>query len=137
MSAYFREIGLCGFAHWTKTQAKEEVGHAMTMFDYIIERGGKIVLKEIYISETKFESPLNVFEIIYEHEKLVSKSIDNIANLCDEENDKAARIFIDKFIEEQVEEESNACEVMSRLKLFGDDCTSLYLLDKELLQRAE
>lgn len=135
MSAYFEEIGLSGFANWTKVQAREEVDHGMIIFDYIIERDGIVNLDQIDSPERLFENPLQVFEKILEHEKYVTESINCVASLSDEECDLATRHFINWYISEQVEEEANAIDIIKKLKIFGDDCTSLYHLDKELGQR--
>ncbi len=135
MSAYFDEIGLYGFSNWTKVQAKEEMDHGMIIFDYIIDRNAKIDLKQINVPETNFKSALDVFEKIYEHEKYVTSSIDVIANMSMDECDLATRNFINWYLREQVEEESNANDIITKLKMFGDEKASLYLLDKELANR--
>ena len=135
MSAYFDEIGLKGFSHWTKIQAHEEVDHGMIIFDYIIARNGNVDLKQIDIPETDFREPLQVFEKIYEHEKTVTSSIDCVASMSEEECDLATRTFIDWYISEQVEEEANAYEVIKRMRMFSGDKSVLYHLDKELAQR--
>ena len=85
MSAHFDEIGLSGFSNWTKIQAREEVDHGMILFDFIIERNGKIELSQIDIPEMNFGTPLEVFEKIYEHEKYVTSSRNCVASMSDEE----------------------------------------------------
>lgn len=135
ISAYFDEIGLFGFSNWTKVQAKEEVDHGMILFDYIIERDGKVNLEQIEAPDNNFENPLQVFEKILEHEKYVTESINCVAQMSDDECDLATRHFINWYISEQVEEEANARDVIDRLKMFGGDCTSLYLMDKEMGKR--
>ena len=89
MSAYFDEIGLYGFSNWTKIQAKEEVEHGMIIFDYIIERDGKVKLEQINSPERNFENPLRVFEKILEHEIYVTESINCVASLSEDECDLA------------------------------------------------
>lgn len=135
MSAHFDEIGLSGFSNWTKVQAKEEVDHGMILFDFIIERNGKVELTQIDAPQAEFGTPLEIFEKIYEHEKYVTSSINCVASMSDEECDLASRNFIDWYIAEQVEEERNAYEIILKLKMFGDDKSSLYHLDKELESR--
>lgn len=132
MSAYFDEIGLEGFSNWTKVQAREEVDHGMILFDYIIERDGNVNLTQIDSPEKEFQNPLQVFEKILEHEKSVTESINCVASMSDDECDLATRHFINWYISEQVEEEANALDIIKKLKLFGDESTSLYHLDKEL-----
>ncbi len=135
MSAFFDEIGLYGFANWTKVQAKEEIDHGMILFDYIIERDGKVNLEKIDSPDRNFENPLQVFEKILEHEKFVTESINCVATMSEDECDLATRHFINWYISEQVEEEANARDVITKLKMFGDEKASLYHLDKELGNR--
>lgn len=135
MSAYFEDLGLFGFANWTKVQAREEVDHGMIFFDYIIERDGVVNLEQISAPDNEFKSPLQVFEKIYEHEKSVTESINGVASMSDEECDLATRHFINWYIAEQVEEEANTLDIIKKLKLFGNECSSLYHLDKELGMR--
>lgn len=135
MSAFFDQSGLYGFAHWTKVQAREEVEHGMIIFDYIIDRNGTVDLQQINVPEKNFENPLQVFNKIYEHERSVTESIECVASMSEEECDLATRNFINWYIAEQVEEESNVMDVISKLKMFEDNKAALYLFDKELMQR--
>ena len=135
MSAYFDEIGLKGFSHWTRVQSKEEMEHGMILFDYIIERDGKIDLRPIEAPHCEFNCPLSVFEQILEHEKFVTASIERVANLTEDECDMATRDFINWYIGEQVEEEANVSDVIKKIKMFGDDKSILYHIDKELGKR--
>ncbi len=135
MSAFFDDKGLYGFANWTKVQAKEEVDHGMIIFDYMVDRDTKIQLKQIDVPENDFKSPVQVFEKILEHERYVTSSIEAIANLSLDECDLATRNFINWYLKEQVEEEKNATDIITKLKLFGDEKASLYLLNEELAKR--
>ena len=135
MSAYFDEIGLFGFSNWTKVQAKEEMDHGMILFDYIIERDDKVKLEQIDAPERDFHNPLQVFEKILDHEKFVTDSINCVASLSEDECDLATRHFINWYISEQVEEEANARDIITKLNMFGDEKASLYHLDKELGNR--
>ena len=135
MSAHFDEIGLRGFCHWTKVQAREEVEHGMIIFDYLIARNGNINLKQIEAPQADFQDPLQIFEKIYEHEKSVTSSIECVAYMSEDECDMATRNFIDWYIAEQVEEEATVFEIIKKLQMFGSDKTILYHLDKELAQR--
>ena len=135
MSAHFEHAGLYGFANWTKVQAKEEVDHGMIIFDYLIDRDVKVKLKQIDMPKSNFGNALEIFEEIIEHEKYVTSSIDSIAYMSQEECDLATRNFINWYLEEQVEEEKNTTDVITKLKLFGDEKASLYLIDAELKKR--
>lgn len=135
MSAYFDEIGLFGFANWTKVQAREEVDHGMILFDYIIDRNGTVNLQQIDVPERSFENPLQVFEKVYDHERYVTESINCVASMTEDECDLATRNFINWYIAEQVEEEANAWDIITKLKMFGEDKSALFLYDQELGQR--
>ncbi len=135
MSAYFEEIGLNGFANWTKVQAKEEVDHGIILFDYIIARDGVVKLEQINSPDRDFKGVLQVFEKILEHEKFVTDSINCVASMSEDECDLATRHFINWYISEQVEEEANTRDVITKLKMFGDDKASLYHLDQDLAKR--
>ncbi len=135
MSAHFDEIGLKGFSHWTKIQAREEVDHGMILFDYIIERNGKVDLKQIEAPHYHFGEPLEIFEQIYEHELKVTQSIESVASMSESECDLATRHFINWYIQEQVEEEANVDEIIKKMKMFGQDKTILYHMDIELGKR--
>ena len=135
MSAYFDGLGLKGFANWTKVQAKEEMDHGLILLNYINERDGNIDLRPIEAPAKDFHNPLQVFESILEHEKFVTRSIETVANLTEDECDRATRHFIDWYISEQVEEEAQVLDVIKMIKMFGTDCPILYHIDKELMQR--
>ena len=137
MSAYLRELGLFGFASWTKHQAKEEVEHGLKLFDYVIERNSFVTLKQIKTPEFEFNGIVSIFNHIYEHEKCITSSVMKIAKTAEEECDRTTLAFIDWFITEQIHEEQTVKDIIKRLELFGDDKTSLFLMDKELGERTE
>ena len=137
MSANLHEIGLFGFSRWLKIQAKEEVEHGLKLLDYLLERSSYITLKQIRMPEFEFKGVKSVFETLYEHEKCITNSVMNIAKLAEEECDRKTLTFIEWFIEEQVEEEQQVKDIIKRIDLFGEDKTSLYLLDNELGDRKE
>lgn len=135
MSAHFDKMGLFGFAKWTKIQAKEEVDHGMKIFEYLLDRDCRINLKQINVPDSDFGTPLSIFEKIYEHEKMVTSSIECITYLSQDECDMATREFINWYLREQVEEEKQTNDIITRLKLFGEDKASLFLMDNELSKR--
>ena len=135
MSAHLRELGLFGFANWTKVQAKEEVEHGLKLFDYLIERNSFVTLKQIKTPDFEFNGILSIFNHIYEHEKSITASVMQIAKAAEDECDRTTLSFIDWFINEQIEEEQNVKDIIKRLELFGDNHASLFLMDKELGER--
>ena len=137
MSAHLKELGLNGFASWTKHQAKEEVEHGLKIFDYLINCNSFVTLKQIRTPEFEFKGVLSIFNHIYEHEKCITRSVMEIAQKSEEECDRTTLNFIDWFIAEQIEEEEAVNNIIKRLELFGDDKVALYLMDKELGEKNE
>ncbi|MEG6586800.1 ferritin [Dendrosporobacter sp. 1207_IL3150] len=137
MSAYCDNKNLRGFAHWMKLQYQEETSHAMKLIDYLQERGGVVQLKAIEAPPTEFGTPLQVFEQTLAHEEHVTSLINKLYETALNEKDYAAQIFLQWFINEQVEEEASATAIVERLKIIGDKSTGAILyLDKELGKRA-
>jgi ferritin len=135
MAAYFESTGMPGFANWMRVQAQEEMVHAMKFFDHIIERGGRVTLKAIEGPETEWDSPVKVFEHVYQHEQKVTGLINNLVDLAIEESDHASRSFLGWFVDEQVEEEDSASTVLDRVKMIGGSGNGLFMMDRELGQR--
>jgi ferritin len=135
MAAYFEEHNLPGFAHWMVKQYGEEVEHAMKFFAFINERGGKVALKAIEQPPVDFESPLDIFKKALEHERKVTGMINKLAEIAEEEKDRATLVFLHWFIDEQVEEEKNASEIVETLKMVGEKGHALIMLDRQLAQR--
>ncbi len=133
MAAYFEEVDLAGCAKWMKAQTQEEMFHAMKMYDFVCERGGRVELFAIDAPPKEWDSPLSVFEHAYAHEQKVTGLINDLMELAMAEKDHATQIFLQWFISEQVEEEASANEVVQKLKLAGDH--GLFLVDRELGQR--
>lgn len=135
MKAYFQRMNLPGFTNWMDVQTQEERAHAIGMYDYVIRRGGKVELFAIEKPENDWSSPLEVFEHILKHEKLVTSKINALMDVVEENKDRAALSFLDWYLKEQVEEEENVGKVLATLKLIGSDTNSLLALDKDLATR--
>ena len=135
MSTYFESISLDGFSNWMRQQAQEELFHAMKMFDFVCERGGRVILQAIEQPPAKWTTPLNAFENVLSHEQKVTGLINNLVNLALDERDHATNIFLQWFVSEQVEEEATAGTLVDKLKLIGKDANGLFMLDSELAQR--
>jgi len=126
-----------GFAKWMKIQAQEELEHAMKFFDFINERGGKVVLEKLDKPKTDWKSPLEAFEDAYEHEKFISKNIHDIYKLAEKLNDYPTKVFLHWFIDEQVEEEDQTLKIVEILRKIGKSAGALYHLDHRLSKRKE
>ncbi len=135
MSAYFESVSLKGFANWMRVQAKEELTHAMRIYDYIVERGGRVKLETIEKPPSEWKSPLDVFEAVYNHEVRVTGMINDLVDLAMKEKDHATYNMLQWFVNEQVEEEASAEEIVQKLKMVGDEGRALFMIDRELAQR--
>jgi ferritin len=135
MVAYFESVSLPGFANWMRVQTQEELTHAMKIYDYVNERGGRVTLKSIGEPPTEWKSPLAAFEDAYKHEQKVTGLINGLVNLAIEEKDHAANMFLQWFVNEQVEEENNADTIVRKLKLMADAPGGIYMIDNEMGQR--
>lgn len=135
MAAYFETKSLTGFAHWMKVQYKEEVSHAMKMFEFLNDRGVKVLLQAIPQPVLEYVSPLEVFEETLKHEKKITSLINALYDLAKEINDSASSVFLQWFISEQVEEEKNASYVIETLKMIKPEGPALIMLDRELAKR--
>ena len=136
MAAYFESINLSGFGNWMRVQAQEELTHAMKFYDFMYERGGRVVLTAVDAPPSEWDSSLAAFEGAYAHECKVSAMINNLVNIAIEEKDHATNNFLQWFVSEQVEEEASADAVVQKLKLIGDHGNGIFMLDRELGQRA-
>lgn len=135
MASYFNSVGLNGFENFFLVQVEEERFHAMKMYRFLNERGGRVILQAIEAPKTEFKSALEVFELAYKHEKLVSGLINDLMDLAIKENDHAAKNHLDWFVEEQVEEEASMDGILNKLKLINGEGHGLLMLDAELAQR--
>ena len=133
MSAYAKTLNLDGAANWFMIQAQEERFHVMKFFNYINDRGGRVILKAIDAPQTEFSSLVAAFEYGLKHECTVTARINHLMNIAQQENDHASKTFLHWFITEQVEEEASFEKVISKLKLGGSQ--ALFLIDNEMGQR--
>lgn len=135
MAGHFESKTLNGFANWLRIQAKEELGHAMKFFDFILERGGTVALKAIDQPPASWNSNLEAFEQVLAHEQKVTKNIHDLYELALKEKDYPSQVMLQWFIEEQVEEEKNATEIIEKLKMIEAHGTAVLMLDHELAKR--
>jgi len=137
MSAHFSEQNLEGFAHWMNMQAQEELGHGMKFYNYINERGGRVVLQAIAAPPVTWDSPLAVIEAVLTHEQKVTSLINELVDLAISEKDHASNIFLQWFVTEQVEEEASVNAVLQKLKLLGENSGGMFMIDQELSTRPD
>ena len=132
MAAYFEDQDYPGFAQWMRVQAQEELDHAMKFYDYLNTRGARVTLTAIEAPQTEWDSIEAVFKHVLEHEQMVTSLINNLVDIAIEEKDHATNQFLQWYVEEQVEEEESAMEVLGKIKRAGGAANILYMLDSEL-----
>jgi len=135
MSAWLKSKNLSGFANWMRVQYDEEIFHAMKMFNYVTERGGKVILEAIDTPKTEWRDIIEIFNDSLEHEQKVTARINDLADVATEEKDYATFNFLQWFIAEQVEEEATASALLEKLKLVEGKGSGLFMLDREASAR--
>lgn len=135
MAAWFTEQNLDGFATWMTAQAQEEMIHAMKFYNFILERGGRVQLQAIEEPPAEWDSPLAAANAALEHEEYITGRINDMMDLANDLNDHASKPILNWFVEEQVEEEDSAGELVEKLAMVADSGHGVYMLDKEYGQR--
>ncbi|MBU0559100.1 MAG: ferritin [Bacteroidetes bacterium] len=135
MSAYFEDKNLKGMARWMRVQADEEHIHGMKFFDFIQKVGSRVKLEQIQQPGFEWSGPVEVFQEAFEHEQFITKSINELVDLAMQERDHATSTFLHWFVDEQVEEEAIASDIVQKFNLIGDSKGGLFMLDRELGSR--
>lgn len=135
MSARFEETGFPGLARWMRTQAQEEMSHAMKFFAFVHERAGAVQLAAIEQPKGEWPTVLAAFKAAQAHERNVTKRINTLMDKAIEGRDHATAGFLQWFVKEQVEEEATLEPIVTRLEAIGDHPGALYYLDHELGKR--
>jgi len=135
MSAYCESQSLPGFAQWLRAQFDEEQQHALRFYNFIIDREGEVVLKQLDAAPTSYKSVQDVFETALGHEKAVTAAINELYDLVATEKDFASQAWLDWFATEQVEEEKTVGQIVDDLHRIGGDGNGLFILDRSLGER--
>ncbi|MEX1050822.1 MAG: ferritin [Gemmatimonadales bacterium] len=135
-AAWFEAQALPGFASWMRLQNQEEQGHALKLFQYLLDSGGQVELQGIPAAPKTFKSPLSVMKSALAHEQKVTASINKLYELAHKERDYPAQLELQWFITEQVEEERTVGDIIQRMELAGDNPAALLMIDHELGSRA-
>ena len=135
MSMAAADKGLKGVANWFAIQFKEEQDHAQIFINYVLSRGGRVLLEPIAAVDTEWDSALAMFEQTLTHEQKVTSLINDLYNLAIEEKDHATRSMLTWFVDEQVEEEDSARDIIDQLRMIDCNKLGLYMIDKEMAAR--
>jgi ferritin len=136
MAAYFENKNLPGFAKWLHVQTDEERGHGMKLYQHLVDRNGRVVLKAIAAPATNWKSNLEVFKEVQTHEAEVTASINGLYELALKEKDYPMQVLLQWFINEQVEEEKNAADIVQQLEPIDAHGTAVLMLDHQLGKRS-
>lgn len=135
MSAYLESIEMEGFANYFNVQAQEEHFHAMKMFNFVHDKGGRVILKSLKEPKSEFTSITNVIEESLAHERYVTKSINELMDVAIKENDHSVKSFLEWYVDEQVEEEATISRLLAKLKLINGEGFGVLTLDNQLGMR--
>ena len=134
-SIFYDQKGLDGYANWYKIQAQEERDHAMLMMEYLQLNSEKVTLEAVAKPDKVLETLMDPLKGALEHEQYVTGLINNIYAEAYAEKDFRTMQFLDWFVKEQLEEEKNAEDMITKMELFGNDSKGLYMLDAEFAAR--
>jgi ferritin len=132
MASWAENNGLNGTAKFMYQHSDEERFHMLKLVKFVNERGGKAVIPAIAIPPKEFKDLTNVFEMLLNHEIMVTESINNLVDICLQEKDYTTHNFIQWYVSEQLEEEALARTVLDKIKLIGGDKGGMYMFDRDL-----
>lgn len=135
MAAWFEQTPYAGFANWMYLQSAEETVHAHKFYQFLVDRGAKVVLEPLAAPQADFKSPLDAFSQSLKQEQEVSKQINVLYDVAERVRDHASKNLLLWFLNEQIEEEKSVGDIVDRLTLAGDDPASLLALDSEAAAR--
>ncbi len=135
MASYCAHQGWMGCAHWLRIQWQEELQHALKFFDFLLDRGVQPQLRALQQPAHAFGTPLELFTKALEHEQYITGRIHRLYRQAVELEDYPAQVFLQWFVNEQLEEEAQARAIVEQLRQIGESPVGIYLLDRELAQR--
>jgi ferritin len=127
--------GFGGIADFLLMHAQEERNHMMKILEYILKRGSEVEVATVPAPPNNPVSIYNCFEKIFEHEVDNTKAIYKLVRISNEEEDWATWDFIQWFVNEQVEEETLAINLLDKMKIAGGEKMSsdaLYSFDRDV-----
>ncbi len=135
MSSYLESISMDGCANWMRIQAQEELMHGMKIYNYLIDRGERVLLQPLEKPPHEWGSVLEAFVAAHNHEQKMTGMINGLADLAQTEKDFATSNLMQWFVDEQVEEEATVDSIVQKIKMLGGDGPGLFMIDRELKQR--
>jgi ferritin len=132
LSAKTEAMDLKGTAAWFLAKHGEEMTHALKMYRYLIDQDAAVTLTSVPAPEAVAEGVLPIFDHTLEHERKVTRAINDMVDHALREKDHATSIFLQWFVTEQIEEEATVNDIIGRLRRFGDHGHCLLMIDNEL-----
>lgn len=137
MASYLEENDFPGFAHWMQVQVKEEIDHAMRIYNFLQERGEHIEMLPFDRVDVDYDGVVDVWEKSLDHEKVITAAIDKLAHLAHDLKDFSAMGMLQWFVDEQVEEEDHFGGALAQLERAQGKGAGLLMLDREFGRREE
>ena len=132
MASWSENNGLNGTAKFMYSHSDEERFHMLKLVKFVNERGGKAIVPPVEKPPVEFKDLVNVFELLLQHEIMVTESINNLVDICLQEKDYTTHNFVQWYVSEQLEEEAMARSLLDKLKLIGGDSGGIYIFDRDL-----
>ena len=132
MASWAETQGLNGTSKFLYEHSDEERFHMLKLVKFVNERGGTAIIPAIGLPQKEFKGIADVFQLLLDHELMVTESINNLVDVCLQEKDYTTHNFIQWYVSEQLEEEALARTIMDKIKLIGNDKGGLYLFDRDL-----
>lgn len=136
LSADLDAQNLTGAAAWFRKQAEEERGHAMRLYSFVNDVGGHVVLQALPAPPSGVKTLKEAFTKALAHEKHITATIHQLVKLSRKLDDLAAESFLKWFVDEQVEEEKTASDILAKIELTGTSTGAQYMLDRDLGKKA-
>ena len=135
IASWCEDHGFSGFAKWNMAQFREEQEHAMKFYKYVFERQGKVEVKEVEKPKRDWKNLDDVYKDILKREEQTTENIHYLYKVAEGEKDYATMSLLQWYIDEQVEEESNASGILQKLQMAGDSSSALMFIDGEVGKR--
>ena len=134
MASWAENLGFEGVSQFMYAHSDEERQHMLKLIKFINERGGHAKVSQLSAPPTEFGSFKDMFQTLFDHEVMVSKTINDLVDVSLQEKDYATHNFLQWYVSEQIEEEALARNILDKINLIGDDKSGFYLFDNDIKQ---
>ena len=134
MASWAENLGFEGVSQFMYAHSDEEREHMLKLIKFINERGGHAKISQLSAPPSEFGSFKDMFQLLFDHEVLVSQSINDLVDISLQEKDYATHNFLQWYVSEQIEEGGLARNILDKINLIGDDKSGFYLFDNDIKQ---